>query len=89
MGRTQTSITQQVQIEEEAFLPFRRALRRSDQMIFDELFVAAKNHRAAAAMASRALPMESMLLSMLIEEHKALKHLQVQVEELQGRLKNT
>lgn len=88
MGRTQTSITQQVQIEEEAFLPFRRALRRSDQMVFDELFVAAKNHRAAAAMASRALPMESMLLAMLIEEHKALKHLQVQIEELQGRLKN-
>jgi hypothetical protein len=88
MGRTQTSITQQVQIEEEAFLPFRRALRRSDQLVFDELFVAAKNHRAAAAMASRALPMESMLLAMLIEEHKALKHLQVQIEELQGRLKN-
>ena len=88
MGRTQTSITQQVQIEEEAFLPFRRALRRSDQLVFDELFVAAKNHRAAAALASRALPMESMLLAMLIEEHKALKHLQVQIEELQGRLKN-
>ncbi len=88
MGRTQTSITQQVQIEEEAFLPFRRALRRSDQLVFDELFVAAKNHRAAAAMASRALPMESMLLAMLIEEHKALKYLQVQIEELQGRLKN-
>ena len=88
MGRTQPSITQQVQLEEEAFLPFRRALRRSDQLVFDELFVAAKNHRAAAAMASRALPMESMLLAMLIEEHKALKHLQVQIEELQGRLKN-
>jgi hypothetical protein len=77
MGRTQTSITQQIEIEEEAFIPFRRALRKADQEIFDELFAAAKFHRAAAGLASRALPMESILFSMLIEERKISKHLQV------------
>ena len=86
MGMTQTSITQQLQIEEEAFLPFRRALRHSDQVIFDELFAAANQHRAASALAARALPMESMLLSMLLEERKEVKHLQVLVERLHARL---
>ncbi|NMC86068.1 MAG: hypothetical protein GYA58_12355 [Anaerolineaceae bacterium] len=86
MGRTQISITQQLQSEETAFLPFRRALRREDQAIFDELFAAAKNFRAAASLASRALPMESILLSMLIEEHKQVKHLQTIIESLQKQI---
>jgi hypothetical protein len=86
MGRTLPSITQQLQIEEDAFLPYRRALRREDQIIFDELFAAAKNHRAAASLASRALPMEALLLSMLIEERKEVKHLQIVVEDLKAKI---
>jgi hypothetical protein len=86
MGRTQISITQQLQAEENAFFPFRRALRREDQAIFDELFAIAKNYRAAASLASRALPMESILLSMLIAEHKQVKHLQNVIEDLQKRI---
>ena len=76
----------QLQEEEQAYQPFRRALRKSDQEIFDELFVAAKNHRSAAAMAANTLPMESILLSMLIEECKEIKHLKVQMEAFEERL---
>src|SRR5512136_1679055 len=70
MGRTLPSVTQVFLKEQEAFLRFRRALRRSDQKALDDLFAAAHKHLAAAAYASHALPFETFLLSMLLEEHK-------------------
>ena len=47
MGRTLKTINQIMQQEEQAFANFRRSLRRSDQLIFDELFAGAKKHIAA------------------------------------------
>ena len=70
MGRTLPSATQVFLQEQESFLRFRRALRRSDQKALDDLFAAAHKHLAAAAYASHALPFEVFLLSMLLEEHK-------------------
>ena len=70
MGRTLPSVTQAFLHEQESFLRFRRALRRSDQKALDDLFAAAHKHLAAAAYASHALPFEVFLLSMLLEEHK-------------------
>jgi hypothetical protein len=70
MGRTLPSVTQVFLHEQESFVRFRRALRRSDQKALDDLFAAAHKHLAAAAYASHALPFEIFLLSMLLEEHK-------------------
>src|SRR5512136_2113227 len=70
MGRTLPSATQVFLKEQESFLRFRRALRRSDQKALDDLFAAAHKHLAAAAYASHALPFEVFLLAMLLEEHK-------------------
>jgi hypothetical protein len=70
MGRTLPSITQTFLQEQESFARFRRALRRSDQQVLDNLFAAAHQHLAAAAYASNALPFETFLLAMLLEEHK-------------------
>jgi hypothetical protein len=75
MGRTLPSAAQNLQEEEAAFSRFRRALRRQDQLALDELFVAAKQHTAAAQYASHALPFEVMLLAMLLEEHKEVRRL--------------
>lgn len=80
MGRTLPSITMEFMQEQEAFGRFRRALRRSDQLALDDLFAAARNHLAAAAYASNALPMETFLLSMLLEEHKEVMRLRALVE---------
>jgi hypothetical protein len=82
MGRTLPSVTQNFLMEEEAFSRFRRALRRSDQLALDELFVAARQHLAAAAYAAHALPMEVFLLAMLLEEHKEVQRLRTRVEAL-------
>ncbi len=83
MGRTLPSITQEFHEEEAALSRFRRALRRSDQLVLDELLVAARQHLAAAAYASNLLPMETFLLAMLLEEHKEVQRLRHEVERLQ------
>jgi hypothetical protein len=71
--------------EQAAFSRFRRALRRSDQLALDELFVAAHQHLAAAAYSANLLPMETFLLAMLLEEHKEVARLRGQLEALQNR----
>ena len=85
MGRTLASITQAFLDEETAFAKFRRALRRSDQLVLDDLFASARQHLAAAAYASHALPFETILLCMLLEEHKEVIRLLQFVEELRGQ----
>jgi hypothetical protein len=80
MGRTLPSITQTFMQEQEAFTRFRRALRRSDQLILDTLFASAQKHLAAAAYAAHALPMETFLLAMLLEEHKEVARLRQLIE---------
>lgn len=86
MGRTMPSITQAFIEEEQAFTRFRRALRRSDQQALDELFASARQHLAAAAYASHALPMETFLLSMLLEQHKEVLRLRTQLEALRSQI---
>ncbi len=85
MGRTLPSITQAFIQEEGAFSRFRRALRRSDQIMLDDLFASARQHLAAAAYATHALPFETMLLSMLLEEHKKVSRLEQMLEQLSDK----
>ena len=85
MGRTLASITQAFLDEETAFAKFRRALRRSDQLVLDDLFASARQHLAAAAYASHALPFETILLCMLLEDHKEVIRLRQYMEELRGQ----
>ena len=84
MGRTLPSITQVFLGEQDAFSRFRRALRRSDQLVVDDLFAAAQKHLAAAAYAAHALPFETFLLAMLLEEHKETMRLRQLIEEIQS-----
>jgi len=82
MGRTIPSANQYLIQEQETFNRFKRALRRSDQLVLDELFTAARKHAAAMAYASHALPFEVALLAMLLEERKEVQRLQQMVAEL-------
>jgi len=86
MGRTVTSITQTFLKERAAFARFRRALRNSDQRVLDDLFASAQKHLAASSYASHALPFETFLLSMLLEEHKEIMRLKREVAELRHAL---
>jgi hypothetical protein len=75
MGRTLPSITQAFLQEQQSLARFRRALRREDQQVLDELLAASRHHLAAAAYASHLLPFEVMLLAMLLEQHKEVLRL--------------
>ena len=82
MGRTEPTITDIFLQEQESFARFRRALRRKDQLVLDDLFIAARQHLAAAGYAVHALPFETLLLCMLLEEHKEMMRLREQVNQL-------
>lgn len=85
MGRTLPSITQVFQHDEAALQRFRRALRRSDQRVLDDLFAAAHRHLSAAAYASHELPILLFLLSMILEEHKEVQRLRQVLEQALGQ----
>lgn len=86
MGRSLETANQLVLNEQRAFTGFRRALRAPQQLAFDELFAAARRQTAAIGMAAEALPFESILLAMLVEEHARVELLGQQVEALQRAL---
>jgi hypothetical protein len=85
MGRTVTTITQQLNDTESMLSPFRRTLRRSDQYVFDGLFASARRHIAAIGQAESLLPFESALLAMLLEQSKEIAVLQQKLEELMAK----
>jgi hypothetical protein len=62
---------------------FRRALRRGDQRVLDDLLDAAQKHLSAAAYAAHALPFEMFLLAMLLEQRKEVLRLRQQMEAQQ------
>lgn len=80
MGRTLPTTTQIILDEQQAVKNFRRALRREDQQIFDELFAHARKHIMAINQANHALPFEAILLAMLVEMMRDVIRLQEQVE---------
>jgi hypothetical protein len=85
VGRTILPIAQTIQQEREEWSKFRRALRKGDQQAFDEMFEAARYHAAACAYASRPIPMESILMSILLEHQKTIATLRKRVEELENK----
>lgn len=86
MGNVTPTITDILHAEEANLVRFRRALRREDQIVFDDLFTAAYKHRAAAAYAGHLLPFETFLLAMQIEDHKEVMHLRAEIENLRKLL---
>jgi hypothetical protein len=59
---------------------FRRALRKEDQEVFDQLFEKARLHVEAGGNASRVWPFETILISMLLEHEKELVGLKSRIE---------
>jgi hypothetical protein len=87
MGNVTPTITDILHREEANLAKFRRALRREDQLVFDDLFVAAYKHRAAASYAGHLLPFETFLLAMQIEDHREVMYLRREVESLRDQIR--
>jgi len=85
MGRTVLPYSHVWEEERRRWQKFRRALRREDQAQFDRLFELARLHLQAGVYASNPWPLESMLLSMLLEHQKALGAIEERLQHLEGR----
>ncbi|MEK6814076.1 MAG: hypothetical protein AABY65_05035 [Nitrospirota bacterium] len=82
MGRTLPTSTMLIERERERWQKFRRALRKEDQALLDELLDDVRRHAQAQAYASWATPYEAMLVAVLIEQRKRL----INLEDAIGRL---
>jgi len=82
MGRTVPTFTNLIDEEVASWSKFRRGLRKSDQEIFDSIFRAAKLHLAENFYAMRAVPFESMMMSIVIEQQKKIKNLEQTITTL-------
>ena len=79
MGRTLQTTNQLILNEIAHFNNFRRALRADDQKLFDAVFAAARQHTAAISLADHALPFESVLLAILIEQQRRIEQLEARI----------
>jgi hypothetical protein len=85
MERTDLPFNQILEQEIQEWKKFRRALRKEDQQFLDGLFEKARLHVEAGVFASRPWPFETILVSILLEQEKALVELRSRIEMYGGR----
>ena len=83
MGRTLKTMNQLIRKEESDLKNFRRALYKADQKLFDQLFVGVKKRSTPISMIDHALPFESMLLAMNMEQQEEINRLKLRLELLE------
>ena len=82
MGRTVLPFSRVLEQEVQEWKKFRRGLRKEDQQFLDRLFEEARLHVQAGVYAARPWPLETILISILIEHEKAIVELRYQVQAL-------
>ena len=82
MGRNNDTFTLIINTTKDSWGKYRRALRKEDQEVFDELWRAPKLHLAASAFLASEMPMDVILMSMLLEQYKLIKRLESEIERL-------
>ncbi|TGN11733.1 hypothetical protein [Leptospira ilyithenensis] len=87
MGRTVVPYSRQIQQIESNLTEFRRGLRKKDQEVFDELIRDAKLQVQAGVMASSPYPIDSMLLTMVIQLKKEVSFLKIEIEKCKNNQK--
>lgn len=76
MGRTLPTPTMLLDEERLRWQKFRRALRKEDQVILDEMLDDVRRHVQAQAYASWVTPYEAMLVAIILEDRKRIKMLE-------------
>ena len=84
MGRTVLPYSHVWEAERQRWQKFRRALRKEDQAHLDRLFELARLHLQAGVYAAQPWPLESLLLSMLLEHQKTLVSLTRRLQSLEA-----
>ncbi len=84
MGRTVAPFSQILAKEFQGLRKFRHALDCEGREAFDRLFAAAKFHLPAMIYASRPVPLEAIMMSVLLEQRKALTLLEEATHTLEA-----
>ena len=67
--------SERIEQERRRWAPFKRALPKADQVLFDRLFDCAKLHVQAGVCQSRPVPLETIILAVLLEHEKRVEEL--------------
>ena len=73
--------SQFMESERERLKPFRRALSKEDQQAFDRLFDRAQMHTSAGVYMAHPWPMETILLSIILEHGKLIEEILAQFKD--------
>ncbi|MFQ6061141.1 MAG: hypothetical protein ACE5KV_07615 [Thermoplasmata archaeon] len=82
MGRTVPTYRLVMESIVSDWLPYRRALREADRKVFDSLMMKARMHTSASSYANRMEPLESVFMSILLEQQKEINLLRLRLEGL-------
>jgi hypothetical protein len=85
MGRTFMPFSHVFEKEHGRWKEFRKSLSKEDQEAFDRLFDRAKFHTAAGVCMAHPYPLETILLSIILEHEKMLGDILIKLKERDGR----
>jgi len=83
MGRTVATFHQLIEQSRARFARFRRALRREDQLVFDELFERVKYYAASGSFETPWDPLDAVFLALLLAQEKELRALRERLQTLE------
>jgi hypothetical protein len=84
VGRTVRSYRTVLEDMIDEWQGFRKALRKEDREAFDRLMDRARTHASAASYDTRVDPVESLFMSILLEQEKELVELRKKLEKLEN-----
>jgi hypothetical protein len=84
MGRTVMPFSYVLEKARGRWKEFRKALSKESQEAFDRLFDRAKFHTAAAVYMAHPCPLETILLSIILEHEKMLEDILGKLKEKEG-----
>jgi hypothetical protein len=86
MGKTLPPFSHLIEYERRRWTPFKRALPKADQALVDRLFDCAMLHVQAGVCQSRPVPLKTIIMAVLLEQHKQLEQAQHLLDALQRRM---
>jgi hypothetical protein len=84
MGKTLPPFSFLIEQERRRWVPFKRALPKADQALFDRLFDCAKLHIQAGVMVARPWPFETIVMAIVLEQQKQVDRLESLLDELES-----
>lgn len=86
MGKTMPSFRIALESEIGSWRSYRKALKKGDRTVFDQLMGHTRAHASASGNAVRTSLLEPMVLSILIEQQKAISRLRDELDRLRMEL---